>query len=119
MNHDKLNDHGYTVELRRLTEAEGGGWLISFPDLPGCLSDGETIAEALASGVEAVESHLASHRKHGDPVPEPGGVARSGRFFLHLPPDLHHRLAARAEEEGASPTALALSYIARGLDRPD
>src|SRR5882724_3888386 len=28
------------LTIRRLTEDEGGGWLIEFPDLPGCMSDG-------------------------------------------------------------------------------
>lgn len=32
---------------------EGGGYLISFPDLPGCMSDGETIDEAIANGQDA------------------------------------------------------------------
>ena len=37
----------YRFEIRLLSRAEGGGFLISFPDLPGCHSDGETIPEAV------------------------------------------------------------------------
>jgi antitoxin HicB len=37
----------YPFRVRPLTDEEGGGYLIAFPDLPGCLSDGETIEEAI------------------------------------------------------------------------
>ena len=35
----------YPFTIRRLSKAEGGGWLVEFPDLPGCIADGETIEE--------------------------------------------------------------------------
>jgi WD40 repeat protein len=38
---------------RPLPEDEGGGYLIEFPDLPGCMSDGETIEEATTNGLDA------------------------------------------------------------------
>jgi len=37
----------YPFTIRRLSKAEGGGWLVEFPDLPGCIADGETIEEAV------------------------------------------------------------------------
>ena len=37
-----------------LPEAEGSGYLIEYPDLPGCMSDGETIQEAVENGRAAV-----------------------------------------------------------------
>lgn len=47
------------VELRQLTIDEGGGWLATFPDLPGCMSDGETPEEALRNAAEAETAWLA------------------------------------------------------------
>ena len=41
------------------------------PDLPGCAVVGETREEVLQLIREAVELHVASLRKQGDPVPEP------------------------------------------------
>jgi antitoxin HicB len=32
----------YPILLRKLSPAEGGGYLAEFPDLPGCMADGET-----------------------------------------------------------------------------
>jgi hypothetical protein len=35
---------------------EGGGYLIEFPDLPGCMSDGATIEEAITNGIDAIRA---------------------------------------------------------------
>jgi antitoxin HicB len=50
----------YRSTIHRLTAEEGGGYLIEFPDLPGCMSDGETIEEALANGAEAKRDWIAA-----------------------------------------------------------
>jgi len=60
----------YPFQVRPLTE-EGGGYLIEFPDLPGCLSDGETIEEAIANGADALRSWIGTARAAGDPIPPP------------------------------------------------
>jgi predicted RNase H-like HicB family nuclease len=48
----------YPFEIRPLAQDEGGGWLITYPDLPGCMSDGETPEEAIANGRDAVIAWL-------------------------------------------------------------
>jgi predicted RNase H-like HicB family nuclease len=52
----------YTVLLH---PAEEGGYWTEVPALPGCLSQGETIEEALANTREAIESHIAVLREDG------------------------------------------------------
>jgi antitoxin HicB len=47
-----LNRYRFTV--RPLSKEEGGGYLVEYPDIPGCMSDGETIQEAIANGREAL-----------------------------------------------------------------
>ena len=49
----------YRFELRPLTEQEGGGWLITWPDLPGCMSDGETPERAIEQGREVFAEWFA------------------------------------------------------------
>ncbi len=44
---------------------------VSFPDLPGCISAGETIDEAVQSAVEALAGHVRMLEADGDPVPAP------------------------------------------------
>ena len=44
------NERQYPVEIRPLSPDEGGGWLATFPDLPGCMGDGETPEAAIEDG---------------------------------------------------------------------
>ncbi len=46
-------------------------WGAYVPDLPGCVSVGETREEALKLIREAIEFHLDGMKEHGDPIPEP------------------------------------------------
>lgn len=54
-----------------LTCEEDGRYLVEFPDLPGCFSEGDTFAEAAAMGADAAKTYVASLIAHGDAVPEP------------------------------------------------
>lgn len=44
---------------------------VSFPDLPGCISAGETIDDAVSNAVEALAGHVRMLEADGDPVPPP------------------------------------------------
>jgi antitoxin HicB len=58
----------YTVLL--VPEPEEGGFSVLVPALPGCLTQGETVDEALANAREAIALHVSALRRHGDDVPE-------------------------------------------------
>ena len=45
------------------------------PDLPGCYTFGDTIADVLTQAVEAIELHLEGMLLDGDPIPEPKDIA--------------------------------------------
>ena len=107
----------YPFEIRPLSEEEGGGYLISFPDLPGCVSDGETIEEAIKNGIDAKNLWIETSQEFNDPVAEPGSSQASGRFVQRIPKSLHSRLAARAKQEGVSMNALATAIIAESLGK--
>lgn len=62
----------YPYEILPLSEEDGGGYLIRFPDLPGIMSDGETPEEALENGLDALKCALEAFAKWGKPIPEPG-----------------------------------------------
>ncbi len=44
---------------------------VSFPDVPGCISAGDTIDEAVRNAVEALSGHVRMLEGDGDPVPAP------------------------------------------------
>lgn len=54
---------------------DGDGWGISFPDFPGCVSNGATEDEALARGEEALGFHVEGMMEDGEALPEPRSVA--------------------------------------------
>jgi antitoxin HicB len=62
----------YRITTRPLSKDEGGGYLVEYPEIPGCMSDGETIEEAIANGRETLRDCLAVFRESGRPVPRRG-----------------------------------------------
>lgn len=54
-----------------------GGFTIYFPNLPGCVTIGDTVEEALRMGEEALDLYLESVEVHGDPIPKPGQPRRA------------------------------------------
>lgn len=61
----------YPVIIEPLPEDEGGGFVALVPDLPGCMSDGETAEAALAAVQEAVAAWVEEATELGRPVPGP------------------------------------------------
>jgi predicted RNase H-like HicB family nuclease len=51
-----------------------GTYGISFPDLPGCVSAGDSEAEVVANAIEAVDFHLEGVIEDGGPIPMPRGL---------------------------------------------
>lgn len=108
----------YPFEVRPLSAEEGGGFLISYPDFSDCISDGETVEEALTNGKDALKSTIAALKAKELPVPAPnGGGVASGKFIARVPKTVHARLSSRAKAEGVSLNALVLTFIAEGLGR--
>jgi predicted RNase H-like HicB family nuclease len=50
---------------------EGTSYGVSFPDVPGCISAGDTFEEAVANAAEALAGHLALTAEDGDAIPAP------------------------------------------------
>jgi len=106
----------YPVLLRTLARDEGGGVLAEVPDLPGCVSDGETVAEAMENVADAIASWIAAAEDAGRSVPPPSPTERfSGKWQMRVPKSLHRRLVERARTEGVSLNTLAATLLAEGL----
>jgi antitoxin HicB len=70
----KVKIADYPFIIRHLTTEEGGGYLIEFPDLPGCMSDGESIEEAVQNGGDAAACWIAAAKEIGREIPMPGSL---------------------------------------------
>lgn len=106
----------YSFEIRPLPQEDGGGYLVTFSDFPGCMADGDTPEEAIKNSLDAALSWLQTAQEFGDEIPKPG-ESGSGKFTTCVPKTLHTRLAARARQEGVSMNALVVTYLAEGLGR--
>ena len=110
----------YAHVVEPLSEADGGGYLITFPDLPGCMSDGESEAEALVNARDAFSAWISARAHAGKPIPKPtrhGEAAEPVRLMQRLPRSLHASLVARAKAEGTSLNTLVTMLLAEGLGR--
>lgn len=74
---------GYHARIRKQRQ---GGYLVEFPDLPGCLTEGETLRDALKNAREALSGWLFVAIKHGDEIPAARG--RRGSDYHRVVPDL-------------------------------
>ena len=60
----------YTVILEREPD---GGYVVTVPALPGCVSQGDSREDALANIKEAIDLYIEDCRDAGDPVPTEAG----------------------------------------------
>jgi antitoxin HicB len=74
MSADKTSDkagHDYRVVIAPLPDEEGGGYLATVPDLPGCASDGATREEAARNVGDAILEWIDEAERLGREVPAP------------------------------------------------
>src|SRR6185369_9960788 len=92
---DRLNcsTNGKTMAsyIALVRKDEGTSYGVSFPDVPGCISAGDALDEALANAAEALAGHLALMRADGSKI----SVAQSTEAIKRDP-------ALAADLEGAT-----------------
>ena len=59
----------YKMEI--VPDLEDGGFVISFPELPGCITCADTIEEALANAKDAKRAWMEATLGEGLEIPEP------------------------------------------------
>ena len=67
---DAALDQSRDSEIHLLPDEETGTWCILYPDLPGCISQGNTLVEALAHGKDAKQLWLESMKEQGMEIPK-------------------------------------------------
>ena len=102
----------YRMEI--LPDAEEGGFVVSFPDLPGCLTSGETAEQAIANAADAKRIWLEAALEEGVEIPSPDYLDDySGQFKLRIPKSLHRSLAENSKREGISMNQYCLYLLAK------
>ena len=115
-----IKDLNYYMELNYrieiIEDKEEGGYTLSCPELPGCFTCADTIANGLDMLRDAKESWLTACIEDSYPIPEPNvAESYSGQFKLRIPKSLHRTLAYRSKQEGVSMNQLCVYILAEGV----
>lgn len=91
----------YRLEI--VPDTEESGFVASYPELPGCISCGETIAAAVANIEDAKREWLIAAIEDHVVINEPEDLdSYSGQFKLRIPKSLHKTLSEDSKKEGVS-----------------
>ena len=110
-----LNDYmsmPYRMEI--VEDKDEGGFAVSYPELPGCITCGETVEGALANALDAKKAWLEAALESGTKIPEPeNSEDYSGQFKLRIPKSLHRSLAEHSRREGISMNQYCVYLLSR------
>lgn len=110
-----LNEYmemSYRMEI--IEDKDEGGFVVSFPDLPGCITSGETVESAVANAQDAKRAWLEAALEDGIEVQEPNSLEDySGQFKLRIPRSLHRLLAEHSKKEGISMNQYCVYLLSR------
>ena len=99
-----LNEYlmlSYRMEI--VEDRDEGGFVVSYPELPGCITVGDTIEKAVAHALDAKKAWLEAALEEGIAIQEPDDLeSYSGQFKLRIPKSLHRSLTEHAKREGVS-----------------
>lgn len=100
----------YKMEIEQ--DADEGGYVVSFPDLPGCITCSDTLEGAIAAAEDAKQEWITAAIEEGIDVPLPNSLDNySGQFKLRIPRSLHKRLAEHSKREGVSMNQYCLHLL--------
>ena len=68
----------YAIRIEPLSGDEGGGFLVTVPDLPGCMADGATVEQAIAEAHDALEAWAMAEREDEGDLPAPKAYSLVG-----------------------------------------
>ena len=91
-----------------------GGYIVLFPDLPGCYTGADTLEQLPAMVEEARTLWLKTAHRQGVEIPLPSGTAEcSGKLLLRVPNSLHRRLLDQAAQDGVTLNHYVSDVLAR------
>ncbi|MBQ2720863.1 MAG: toxin-antitoxin system HicB family antitoxin [Clostridia bacterium] len=102
----------YRMEI--IPDTKEGGYVVRFPELPGCLTCAETVEEAIKNAEECKKEWLTAALEDGIKIPQPvSDEEYSGQFKLRIPKSLHRALAEHSKEEGISMNQYCLYLLSK------
>ena len=101
----------YKLEI--VPDAEGG-YVARYPELPGCITVGDTLEDTVNHVLDAKREWLLAALEDGIRINEPASADNySGQFKLRIPKSLHRSLAEHSKAEGISMNQYCLYLLTR------
>ena len=98
---DEYMKKPYRMEI--VEDQDEGGFVVSYPDLPGCITCGETMESVIKNAVDAKREWFKAALEDKVEIHEPDSLSKySGQFKLRIPRSLHRDLAEHSVREGIS-----------------
>lgn len=102
-------DLDYTIRLKKDVDQS---FFAEIEELPGCFTEADSEAEALAMIEDAKKAWIRAALEQNQVIPEPVMENYSGKLHIRMPKSLHRTLAYRAKQEGVSLNSLITSRLA-------
>ena len=94
---------GLPYRLEIIPDPDEGGYVARYPELPGCITVGETLESAAENAEDAKKTWIEAALEGGTEIAEPISLDDySGQFKLRIPKSLHRSLAEHSRREGVS-----------------
>lgn len=102
----------YKLEI--VPDSEESGFVASYPELPGCITCGSTIADAVNNAEDAKKAWLLSAIEEHITIAEPESAqSYSDQFKLRIPKTLHKTLVEDSKKEGISMNQYCVYLLAQ------
>lgn len=102
----------YRMEV--VEDKDEGGFVVSYPDLPGCITCGETVESAVENALDAKRAWIEAALEEGIEICEPDSLdTYSGQFKLRIPKSLHRSLVEHSRKEGVSMNQYCVYLLSR------
>ena len=99
-----------------ITPSPEGGYAAKIPDLPGCITQGETRLEVLEMIEDAKRCWLTAELEDEEDIPEPPDPCKfDGQLRLRIPRSLHKKLSKCAALDGVNINQMAIYLMANGI----
>lgn len=106
----------YKLEI--VPDVDESGFVASYPELPGCITCGETIADAVSNAEDAKKAWISAALEDNIEISEPESADNySGQFKLRIPKTLHKTLAEDSKREGVSMNQYCVYLLSKNSER--
>jgi len=105
---------GLNYKIEIIEDEAEGGYVLSIPELKGCLTCAENLEKGMEMIRDAKRQWLIAALESGYEIPEPSALEDySGQFKLRIPKTLHKELAEKSKKEGISMNQYCLYLLSK------